>query len=182
MPHVDDEHFMTERLRETFTRRDAEAAYTDWVDFVRGKDQLADWRKLMGMVATWRKEIFNYFDHRFTSGMVERMNRSIGDINRAGNGMDFQTLRAKAILRYGDLAPERRFRMYLTEFGTGAFSDMLEPDAWCEDEWSDDVPEDVLIGSGFEPSTMVTDLEVRRFGQQPRVHGAWRRASQGQQA
>ena len=93
------------------TRADAERAYTEWVQFVRSKDQMTEWQPLMKMVQRWRKEIFNYFDHRYTSGVVERMNRSIADINRAGNGMDFQTLRAKALLRHGRLIEEWHFKL-----------------------------------------------------------------------
>lgn len=129
------------------TRKDAEAAYTQWVQFVREKDQMSEWKPLMLTMQRWRKEIFNYFDHRFTSGVVERMNRSIADINRAGNGMDFQTLRAKAILRYGNLIHEDRFKMFFLSFDT-------------LDEDDDD---SVLMGSGFDPSTLIADLEAGRF-------------------
>lgn len=132
---------------ESPTRTDAEAAYTRWVQFVREKDQMAEWKPLMTMVQRWKKHIFNYFDHRFTSGVVERMNRSIADINRAGNGMDFQTLRAKAILRYGNLIPEERFKLFFM-------------DAFTMDDDDDDT---VLVGSGFDPSTLIADLEAGVF-------------------
>ncbi|WP_333702917.1 transposase [Sphingobium yanoikuyae] len=106
-------------IKETFyyfydkaTRVEAEEAYTRWVRDVRARDRHKDWQDLMRTVARNRKEIFNYFDHRFTSGKVERMNRSIADINRAGNGMDFETLRAKALLRYGRMIPPEDFTYY----------------------------------------------------------------------
>lgn len=128
-------------------RADAEEAYKQWIQFVREKDQMADWKKLMTMVQRWRNEIFNHFDHRWTSGVVERMNRSVADINRASNGMDFQTLRAKAILRYGNLIPEERFRFYML-------------DAFSIDDDDDDT---VLVGAGFDPSTLIADLEAGLF-------------------
>lgn len=99
-------------------REAAEAAYTDWVHFVVQSGQHADWKRLMTMVQRWRTEIFNYFDHRFTSAAVERMNRSLGDINRAGNGMDFQTLRAKAILRHGRVLPDGALDRYISSRST----------------------------------------------------------------
>lgn len=99
-------------------RKTAEAAYTDWVHFVVSSGQHADWKRLMTMVQRWRSEIFNYFDHRFTSAAVERMNRSVADINRAGNGMDFQTLRAKAILRHGRVLPDGALDHYISDRST----------------------------------------------------------------
>ena len=129
------------------TREDAEKAYYQWVQFAKA-DQHAIWLPLMKTMQRWRNEIFNYFDHRYTSGMVERMNRSIADINRAGNGMDFQTLRAKALLRYSHLIPEQEFKM------------ALWPGFPVEDE---DPAETVMRGSGFDPSTLADDLKTGLF-------------------
>lgn len=94
-------------------RETAEAAYTDWVKFAVLNGQHAEWKPLMTTVQRWKKEVFNYFDHRFTSGRVERMNRSLADVNRSGNGMDFQTLRAKGLLRYGNVLPEGVLKHYI---------------------------------------------------------------------
>lgn len=141
------------------TRADAEAAYAQWVSFVRSKDQMKEWTQLMRMVARQRQHIFNYFDHRWTSGTVERMNRSIGDINRAANGMDFQTLRAKAILRYSTLTPEWRLNMHFMEVGADWLEGLLGDDPGSED--ADD--DTVYIGAGFDPSTLLADLEAGLF-------------------
>lgn len=140
-------------------REDAESAYKQWVQFAKA-DQHEVWKPLMLTVARWRKEIFNYFDHPYTSGMVERMNRSIGDINRAGNGMDFQTLRAKAILRYSHLIPDWRFHMHFVEIGTDWLDEYLDEDAHEEDALYDDR---YMIGSGFDPSILAADLEAGTF-------------------
>lgn len=91
----------------------AEAAYTDWVKFTMLNGQHAEWKPLMAMMQRWRNEVFNYFDHRFTSAKVERMNRSLADVNRMGNGMDFQTLRTKALLRYGTVLPTEALTHYI---------------------------------------------------------------------
>ncbi|KAK0348271.1 hypothetical protein LTR94_037909, partial [Friedmanniomyces endolithicus] len=72
------------------------------------------------------------------------MNRSIGDINRAANGMDFETLRAKALLRYSTLVPEWRLKMHMMEVGTGWLDGLLDPDA-ADDDVDDDR---VYVGSG----------------------------------
>lgn len=144
-------------------RQDAESAYGEWVQFAMKNDQHAEWKPLMTMMQRWRKEIFNYFDHRYTSGVVERVNRSIGDINRAANGMDFQTLRAKAILRYGNLIPEDRFKHFFLEMGDAVaalLAPYLEPDAHLDD---DEDGGRVLLGSGVDLSTLIADLEAGRF-------------------
>ncbi|WP_256213583.1 ISL3 family transposase [Sphingobium sp. YR768] len=93
-------------------REAAEKAYTAWVQFAMKNGQHAEWKRLMTMMQRWKPEIFNYFDHRWTSAKVERLNRSIKDINRAANGMDFQTLRAKALLRHGQLIAPKSFTHY----------------------------------------------------------------------
>lgn len=144
---------------EATTRADAEAAYTDWVAFVRSKDQMEEWKKLMTMVQRERRYIFTYFDHRWTSGVVERMNRSIGEINRAANGMDFQTLRAKAILRYSTLTPEWRLKMHMMGAGSDWLDGLLEDGAADEDVDDDRV----YVGSGFDPSTLIADLNAGSF-------------------
>lgn len=98
-------------------RADAEKAYTAWVKFALANGQHKEWKRLMTMMQRWKPEIFNYFDHRWTSARVERLNRSIKDINRAANGMDFQTLRAKALLMHGRLIPPKSFTSYcMTSF------------------------------------------------------------------
>jgi transposase len=93
-------------------RAEAEARYKDWVKLASGSHR-PDWKRLMTMVQVWREDIFSYFDHRYTSGKVERMNRNINDINSAGNGMDFQTLRAKALLRHGRVLEEVSMRHHV---------------------------------------------------------------------
>ncbi|WP_267382275.1 MULTISPECIES: ISL3 family transposase [unclassified Sphingomonas] len=141
------------------TREDAESAYKQWVQFVRSKDQMQEWMPLMKMVQRERKFIFSYFDHRWTSGTVERMNRSIGDINRAANGMDFQTLRAKAILRYSTLIPKWKLDMHFMETGAGFLHDVLDDDAGADDVEGDHY----FVGSGFDPSTLIADLKAGLF-------------------
>lgn len=49
----------------------------------------------------WRRLIFNYFDHKYTNAYVEATNNLLDEISRGGRGYDLQTLRAKALLKYG---------------------------------------------------------------------------------
>lgn len=50
-------------------------------------------------VRAWWKEIFRYFEARFTNAYTEAANGLIKAANRAGRGYAFENIRAKAILR-----------------------------------------------------------------------------------
>jgi len=58
-------------------------------------------RPIVRMVKAWGGPIFNYYEARYINGLVENLNGRINEINRRGFGYDFETLRAKALLRYG---------------------------------------------------------------------------------
>ena len=51
----------------------------------------------------WHRYIFTCFDHPHTNAYIEAVNGLIDQINRSGRGYDLTTLRAKALLRYGDV-------------------------------------------------------------------------------
>jgi hypothetical protein len=60
--------------------------------------------------------IMNYFDNRYTNAYVEAVNGLFDQISRAGLGYDFETLRSKALLRYGRLtAPDATFDVTTAE-------------------------------------------------------------------
>lgn len=83
------------------SRVEAERLYSLWLMSVP-----IEYAKVFGEVITamanWRDEIFAYFDYRLTNGFAERAVRSIKEMYRAGNGYNFETIRAKAI--YGESA------------------------------------------------------------------------------
>ncbi len=86
------------------TRREAEAAYAAWRELLP-KELEGPFGPILSFMrdSRWRPFIFNYFDHPYTNAYIEALNGLIDQINRAGRGYDLETLRAKAILRYGDL-------------------------------------------------------------------------------
>lgn len=49
----------------------------------------------------WKPLILNYFDHPYTNAYIECLNGLMDQINRTGRGYNLETLRAKALLRYG---------------------------------------------------------------------------------
>lgn len=104
-PFLQAAYTMKERfydLYEMESRAKAEAAYFKWVD-----DMPPELRRFFGPVTRlmrhWGNPIFNYYEARYTNGLVENLNGRINEINRRGYGYDFETLRAKALLRYGTL-------------------------------------------------------------------------------
>lgn len=88
------------------TRAEAEAAYSAWVDLLP-KEMERPFAPILSFMKQrrWKPLIFNYFDHPYTNAYVEALNGLIDQINRAGRGYDLQTLRAKALLRYGNIRP-----------------------------------------------------------------------------
>jgi hypothetical protein len=49
----------------------------------------------------WKPLILNYFEHPYTNAYIEALNGLMDQINRTGRGYNLDTLRAKALLRYG---------------------------------------------------------------------------------
>lgn len=69
----------------------------------------------------------------------------MGRIQSAGYGYSFETLRAKSLLRYGNLVPHEELRMYMFSLDTS------DDAGWYN------------FGSGFDPSTVAADLEAGLF-------------------
>ncbi len=76
------------------------------------------------------------------------MNRSINIINAAGYGHDFATLRAKALLKHGNIIPLGD----LVNFDLGGVPP-ADRQALLERP----------VISGFDPSTLAKDLRAGRF-------------------
>jgi transposase len=79
-------------------RGQAEAAYDDWL--VQIPDELKEaFRKLTTAMKNWRAEVFNFWEHHYTNATCESHNRIIKDVQRTGQSYDFETVRAKVLLR-----------------------------------------------------------------------------------
>lgn len=86
------------------TRAEAEKEYEAWRNLVPD-DMKGPFGKIFSFMreSRWRRLVFNYFDHRYTNGYVEAVNGLLDEISRAGRGYDLETLRAKALFKYGNL-------------------------------------------------------------------------------
>ncbi len=82
--------------------------------------QLKPFFKIMlRAMRNWDKEIFEYFNHRFTNAFTEATNGLIKMTNRNGRGYSFKVLRAKMLYNpylFVTRTPSRRGKP-LTEFG-----------------------------------------------------------------
>ena len=103
-PDFETAYRLKEELRTIYEyyskKEDAEKAYDEWVKKV--KKDCSIYLPILTTFKNWHKEIFNYFDHCYTNGIVERINGKIKEIYRNGKGYSFPVLRYKVL--YGTTA------------------------------------------------------------------------------
>jgi transposase len=134
-------------IYELADRASAEKHFEDW-DRTMPKNLARFFRSISRRVRNWHQLIFNYYEARYTTGKVETMNRSINAINRRGFGYDFEVLRAKALLRYGNIIP----------LGDLAAFDLM---SIPEEKWDEIL--NVPVIHGFDPATLERALARGRF-------------------
>ena len=113
-PFLQAAYTLKERFFDLYDLQDratAEAAYLRWRDDVPSELR-PHFAPVLRIMKNWGVPIFNYYEAAYTNGMVENLNGRINEINRRGYGYDFETLRAKALLRYGKLLPLTASRMF----------------------------------------------------------------------
>lgn len=54
--------------------------------------------KYCSITPMWQPAVFSYFDHPFTTGYIESVNRVLDDIQRAGRGYSYEVIRGKILL------------------------------------------------------------------------------------
>lgn len=89
-------------LYECQTPTEAEAHYLAWIDLIP-VEMRSPFRPILSFMRNtrWRRLILNYFERPYTNAYAESLNSLVDQMNRAGRGYRFETLRAKALLRYG---------------------------------------------------------------------------------
>lgn len=130
------------------TRAEAEKAYDAWVELIPPELE-RHFKPILSFMrnSRWRRFIFNFFDHRFTNGYVEAANGLLDEISRAGRGYDLETLRAKALLKYGRVTPL-----------IDKYDFALRPD-----DPETDIILATTVGHGADLSTFVRDLRSGAF-------------------
>jgi len=84
------------------SRAAAETAYARWETAIPVELE-GSFKEVRTAMKNWRPYIFRHWEHRYTNAYVEAMNGLIDEMNRRGRGYGFETLRAKALLKYGDI-------------------------------------------------------------------------------
>lgn len=131
------------------TRADAEKAFDAWLELLP-KEMEKPFKPLLSFMRRnrWRQFIFNYFDHPYTNGYIEGVNSLLDEINRGGRGYDLETLRAKALLRYGRLQPmDEKFTFDISRLS----------------EEEQERISSTVIGHGVDLSTFERDLREGAF-------------------
>ena len=104
-------------LYECQTAAEAEAHYLAWIELVPPEMRKHFGRILSFMRNTrWRRLILNYFEAPYTNAYSEALNGLVDQMNRAGRGYRFETLRAKALLLYGPFRHEAAKSMSFISF------------------------------------------------------------------
>jgi transposase len=55
-------------------------------------------KKYCGITPFWMPTVLAYFEHPYTTGYIEGVNRVIDDLHRAGRGYSFDVIRGKLLL------------------------------------------------------------------------------------
>ncbi|HYH39947.1 MAG TPA: ISL3 family transposase [Azospirillum sp.] len=136
-------------IYESETRAEAEAATNRWqAEVPAGLEDF--FKPVRTALSNWRPYILRYFEHRYTNAYVETVNGLIGEMNRRGRGYNFEVLRAKVLLKYGNSAmrlPDGS--LWQGDYGFGFF----EPDA----------EGNRFVGLGADLSTLMARIEGGRL-------------------
>lgn len=125
-------------------RAAAEAATNKWLASVPPEFE-RPFKQSIDAINNWRPHILRYFEHRFTSGYIERLNGMIRTMDRNGAGYSFDVLRSKAILKHG-------------EFGKAQFGE------WAHiGRYGQGTPIMQKVWFGASLSTLEADLEAGTF-------------------
>jgi hypothetical protein len=138
-------------IYEAKTRAKAEETYRKWAKRVQA-DGAKHFFPVLDTMENWHAEVFNYFDARgrYSNGYVEAMNGRLRRMYDLCANLDFETLRAKALLRYGEFHDAGNFK----------FRRIVGP----QNGWRHQVHDDRdWICSGFEPEALFADLEAGQF-------------------
>ncbi|WAJ27518.1 ISL3 family transposase [Antarcticirhabdus aurantiaca] len=110
-PVLSEAYWTKERYFEMYefchTPEEAEHYYRHWMKTLPASIR-SDFQKACSIKPEWRRPVFAYFDHPYTTGYVESINRTIDEIQRIGRGYSFEMMRGKMLLA-GRVEP-RTFR------------------------------------------------------------------------
>ena len=148
-------------IYEAETREQAVQAYERWLNSMPWYLR-RHFAALVTAMRDWQDSIFNYYDARHTNGAVENLKGRINKISSLACGMKFETLRAKALLRYGeiiDIEETRHYKLNLRE--PNVFENLRRQLPWWGGKWP--IKRTFPSGRGFDLPTLTADLEAGHF-------------------
>ncbi len=144
-PVLDEAYFHKERLYDIYehtSRAAAERALTMWATELPGYLR-SHFKAALTAIGNWRPFMLRYFEHPYTNAYVESLNGLVDEMNRIGRGYNFDVLRAKALLKYGDV------KQLIDIFAYDLMS--------CSEEEREDILS-CRVGHGVPISTLMDDL------------------------
>ncbi len=78
------------------SREEAERKYDAW-KLSLPSDLKVHFKQITTAFKNWRKEIFNWWDHKITNAFTESLNGKIRELHMSGRGYSFEVLRAKIL-------------------------------------------------------------------------------------
>lgn len=132
-------------------RAEAERRMTAWAMSVPSGPMQRAFKQSLDAIKNWRPHILRYFEYPFTNAYVEGLNGLVRKINIIGSGYSFETLRKKALLKYGSFE----------DADVRDFSETPPPGKFLR--WSPEVLHHVRVGLGVPLSTFEADFEAGRF-------------------
>lgn len=97
-PKLSHAYLLKERIRGIYTAKDRDEAgelFLRWCALV--PDDMAPFQTAKSTYEAWSREIFNYFDYRYTNAYTEAANNLIKKLDKEGRSLSFEQLRYKAL-------------------------------------------------------------------------------------
>lgn len=143
-------------IYESQTRAEAETATNRWLASVP-QELERPFKTSIDAINNWRPHILRYFEHRYTSAYIERLNGLIRKMDVAGAGYSFDVLRNKALLKHGHFGVARTTTRPPASRGRPGLVAEFATKLWLPGVRVDQV------WTGVPLSTLEADLEAGTF-------------------
>jgi len=158
-PAFKDSYYLKEEFRSIYdakSKADAVLKYENWKLSAKG---YPDFVVIAETVDNWHREIFNYFNFRYTNALTESLNKIINEIDNKGRGYTFEILRAK--LLYGTRATKLAKYKYIKKDCAPSIPEGAMGFAY---RFALPRTEKILVsGSGVEIKTLIEVIERNEF-------------------
>jgi len=160
-------YWIKEGLRDVYAcqnKYDANQKYFDWEQLVKGLHLMTPVPEMVGiqkMINRMRKEVFAFFDGRYTNAYAESFNSIVKEIVRVGKGYRFESLRGKVLYGTSATKPaklkEMNFHAIEKVFGKELnFTKSQDVEEYTEDSW-------LTVGFGVDFVELLSIFQEGKF-------------------